>query len=133
MLQKKKLSIFNRQKQNKNFWIIKMAIIFITSLLLIQTISFYSSVYAQSSLMSLEILPTSVELPISNEEAKVLIIVRNTSTKDRLQEIKLADWWLSSIDDNNLSININGDKKENIKTVDSLPPGGEFTWTVKLS
>ncbi|MCZ8058172.1 hypothetical protein [Microcystis sp.] len=133
MLQKKKLSIFNRQKQNKHFWIIKMAIIFITSLLLIQTISFYSSVYAQSSLISLEILPTSVELPISNEEAKVLIIIRNTSTKDRLQEIKLADWWLSSIDDNNLSININGDKKENIKTVDSLPPGGEFTWTVKLS
>lgn len=102
-----------------------MAIIFITSLLLTQTISFYGSVYAQSPPISLEVLPASVELPIPNEKAQVLVIVRNTSTTDRLQKIKLN--WLSNIDSSNLNI------KADIRTVNSLPAGGEFASTVELS
>lgn len=101
-----------------------MAIIFITSLLLTQTISFYSFVHAQSSPISLEVLPASVELPTTKKKATVLVIFRNTSTTDSLQKIKLH--WLSNIHSSNLNI------KTDITSINTLLPGGEFASTVEL-
>jgi hypothetical protein len=112
---------FFRRKIKNLIWIIRALTVLVVFLHITLLNSGYYSVSAQSKPVIIEVIPPSVELPITGEVAETLAVIRNNS-EDILQNVRLT--WFS---------NINVNVEVNKLAVRTIPPGGELAWTLKLS